>query len=123
MLKSGKMAKNRQLNYFVLCFVFRVVKGNQNGISNKQPIGNNRMKTDIYSYRDSLQTKLDAVNSIIAEMGGTTRKGKGGRPAGVKLVSSGKPRKKRKPMSAAVKAKMKAAAIKRWADKKAAEKK
>ncbi len=73
------------------------------------------MKTDILAYKAQLESKLAAVNDVIAGMGGkvTTKakgKGKGGK---------GKPRKKR---TAAQKKAASEAAKARWAKIKAAKK-
>jgi hypothetical protein len=72
---------------------------------------------DIYAYKQELEEKLAAVNKVIADMVGSASKAsKPGRkpPEGKK--------KGRKPMSPESKARMAAAAKKRWAEVKKAGK-
>jgi hypothetical protein len=71
------------------------------------------MKHDLLAYRSELQRKLDAVNSVIADMGVSVPS-----PA---LIPSTNPKVKRK-ISAAGRARIAAAARARWKRVKAAGK-
>lgn len=77
--------------------------------NNKQKITN----MDILKYRDELQNKLTVVNQIIADMG--IKATKSAKPA---AKSAAPTKRKRKPMDAATRAKLSAAAKARWAAKK-----
>jgi len=69
---------------------------------------------DIYQYRDDLIAKLAQVEGVISGMGGKTPKVAKGKQGGK--------RKKRKPLSAAVRAKMAASRRDWWAKKKSGKK-
>ena len=73
------------------------------------------MKHDLISYRNELQRKLDAVNSVIADMGGSI-------PSPAPKHSTNGRRKGRRHMSAAGRARIAAAARLRWKKIKAAGK-
>lgn len=67
-----------------------------------------------------LEKQLENVRSAIASLSGGTGAARRGRPAGSKNKAG---KKKRKPMSKVARAKIAAAQKKRWAAKKAGEKK
>jgi hypothetical protein len=71
------------------------------------------MKHDLISYRNELQRKLDAVNSVIADIGSSI-------PSPAHVRSTNGRRKGKRQMSAAGRARIAAAARARWKKAKAA---